>query len=378
MQDTLGHEIGMSILQEVAERLKKCVGEDETVARFEGDEFALLLPHIQDTDHIVKTFNNIREAFKSPICINGHEIFPSASAGISLFSDDGDNAQILLKNARAALSRAEDQGGNDYQFYTIDMNDRAFKRLELENQLRRALDQEEFEVFYQPKVDITTKKIVGMEALVRWNHPTFGLVSPAEFIPLAEETGLIVPIGEWVLRRACFQSKLWQDQGFALQVSVNISAPQFQQDLSGIVMSIIHETGFDPSYLELEVTESSIMKNVEYSVGVLNELKHLGIKIAIDDFGTGYSSLGYLKKLPIDTLKIDKSFISDITTSPDDAALVMAIITLSHNLRLKVIAEGVETEEQLRFLHLVRCDQMQGYLFSKPVSSEAFGQMLEV
>lgn len=377
IQDTLGHEIGLSILQEVAERLKKCVSEEETVARFEGDEFALLMPQIQDTDNVVKTFNHIRETLKSPICINGHEIFLSASAGISLFSDDGDDAQILLKNARAALSRAEEHGGNNYQFYTIDMNDRAFKRLELENQLRHALEQGEFEVFYQPKVDITTKRIIGMEALVRWNHPEFGLVSPAEFIPLAEETGLIVPIGEWVLRTACAQSKFWQDEGFALQVSVNLSARQLQQNLSGIVMRIIHETGFDPNYLELEVTESSIMKNVEYSIKVLNELKKFGIKIAIDDFGTGYSSLGYLKKLPIDTLKIDKSFIKDITTNPDDTALVMAIITLSHNLRLKVIAEGVETEEQLRFLHLVRCDQMQGYLFSKPVSSEAFGQMLK-
>jgi diguanylate cyclase (GGDEF)-like protein len=376
IQDTLGHEIGLSILQEIAERLKKCVSEEETVARFEGDEFALLLPYIQDTDHVVKTFNRIRETLKSPICIKGHEIFPSASAGISLFSDDGYNAQVLLKNARAALSRAEEHGGNNYQFYTIDMNDRAFNRLELENQLHRALEQEEFEVFYQPKVDITTKRIVGMEALVRWNHPKLGLVSPAEFIPLAEETGFIVQIGEWVLRRACSQAKLWQDKGFALQISVNLSTRQFQQNLAEIVMSIIHETGVDPCYLELEITESSIMKNAEHSVKLLNELKKSGIRIAIDDFGTGYSSLGCLKKLPIDTLKIDKSFISDITTNPDDAALVMAIITLSHNLRLKVIAEGVETEEQLRFLHLVRCDQMQGYLFSKPVTSELFEQML--
>ncbi len=376
IQDTLGHEVGLSLLQEVAERLKKCVTDEETLARFEGDEFALLLPQRSDTDRVVRTFNQIRETLKSPICINGHEIFPSASAGISLFSDDGDGAPVLLKNARAALSRAVEHGGDNYQFYTTKMNERASKRLELETQLRRALDHGEFEVFYQPKVDITNKRIVGMEALVRWNHPKFGLVSPAEFIPLAEETGLIVPIGEWVLRRACSQSKFWQDEGFALQVSVNLSARQFQQNLSGVVMRIIHETGFDPSYLELEITESSIMKDPEHSIKVLNELKTFGIKIAIDDFGTGYSSLGYLKKLPIDALKIDKSFISDITADPDAAALVMAIITLSHNLRLKVVAEGVETDEQLKFLHLVRCDELQGYLFSKPVSYEDFGQML--
>jgi EAL domain-containing protein (putative c-di-GMP-specific phosphodiesterase class I) len=248
------------------------------------------------------------------------------------------------------------------------------KRLTLENSLRRALERSEFEVYYQPVLDINTKKIVGMEALLRWHHPELGVVQPAEFIPLAEDTGMILPIGEWVLRTACTQSKLWQEAGFApLSVAVNLSARQFeQQNLVEVVARILQETGLNPRDLELELMESSIMQNAEVAVRTLGELKAMGVKIAIDDFGTGYSSLGYLKRLPIDTLKIDRSFVRDVTTDPDDAALVMAIITLAHNLRLKVIAEGVETEDQRRFLHLLRCDEWQGYLFSKPVPVEAF------
>jgi diguanylate cyclase (GGDEF)-like protein len=380
VHDTLGHDMGDRLLQKVAERLRSSAHQGETVARLEGDEFALLLTQIGGTEgeDVVEVIFQINESLKLPFIIDDHELFITVSIGISLYPDDGADAPTLLKNADAALYRAREQGGDNYQFYTADMNAKAMKRLTLENSLRRALERSEFEVYYQPVLDITTRKITGMEALLRWHHPELGLVQPAEFIPLAENTGMIVPIGEWVLHTACAQSKSWQDAGFApLCLAVNLSARQFQQqNLADVVVRILQETGLNPHDLELELTESSIMKNAESAVRTLTDLKKMGVKIAIDDFGTGYSSLGYLKRLPIDTLKIDQSFVRDVTTDPDDAALVMTIITLAHNLRLKVIAEGVETEEQQRFLHLLRCDEWQGYLFSKPVPFEAFEKLL--
>jgi diguanylate cyclase (GGDEF)-like protein len=380
IHDTLGRAIGDRLLQEVAERLRSSAHRGETIARFEGDEFALLLTQIGGTEgeDVVEVIFQINESLKLPFVVDGHELFITASVGITLYPVDGADAPTLLKNADAALYRAKEQGGDNYQFYTADMNAKAMKRLTLENSLRRALERNEFEVYYQPVLDTNTRKIVGMEALLRWHHPELGLVQPAEFIPLAEDTGMIVPIGEWVLRTACAQSKSWQEAGFApLALAVNLSARQFQQqNLSEVVVLILQETGLNPHDLGLELTESSIMKNAESAVRTLGELKALGVKIAIDDFGTGYSSLGYLKRLPIDTLKIDRSFVRDVTTDADDAALVMAIITLAHNLRLKVIAEGVETEEQRRFLHLLRCDEWQGYLCSKPLPGEAFEELL--
>ncbi|MDT4895400.1 MAG: hypothetical protein QOH25_477 [Acidobacteriota bacterium] len=380
VHDTLGRAIGDRLLQKVAERLRISAHRGETVARFEGDEFALLLTQVGGTEgeDVGAVIFQINESLKLPFLIDEHELFITVSIGISLYPDDGADAPTLLKNADAALYRAREQGGDNYQFYTADMNAKAMKRLTLENSLRRALERSEFEVYYQPVLDITTRKIVGVEALLRWHHPELGLVQPAEFIPLAEDTGMIVPIGEWVLRTACAQSKSWQSAGFApLSLAVNLSARQFQQqNLAEVVVRILQETGLNPRDLELELTESSIMKNAEWAVRTLSELKAMGVKIAIDDFGTGYSSLGYLKRLPIDTLKIDRSFVSDVTTDPDDAALVMAIITLAHNLRLKVIAEGVDSEEQLRFLHLLRCDEWQGYFFSKPLPVEAFEELL--
>jgi diguanylate cyclase (GGDEF)-like protein len=378
VSDTLGNALANRLLREVAERLTINVNEGDTVARFEGDEFAVLLTRIRGTEDVVETINRINEALNEPFMLDDQELYITASIGISHSPGDGRDASTLLKNAGAALYRAQELGGNNYQFYRVGISAKARQRLALENRLCQAMERKEFEVYYQPQMDTNSRQVVGMEALVRWQHPDFGLVLPAEFIPLAEDTGLIVPLGEWVLRTACVQSKAWQKAGFArLSLAVNLSARQFQQqNLSQAVIEILQETELNPHDLELEITESSIMKNADSATRTLNELKAMGVKISIDDFGTGYSSLGYLKRLPIDILKIDKSFVRDVITDPDDASLVLAIVTLAHNLRLKVVAEGVETEEQLRFLHLLRCDEWQGYLYSKPLPAGAFEELL--
>lgn len=366
------------LLQEVAKRLKSDLTDGVTIAKFEGNEFAVMLTRVSNTEDVIAFTDNLKNVLSLPFSIDGKETFITFSIGISLFPTDGKDAQTLLKNAGTALSRSKAQNRNSYQFYTTDMNTLALRRLEMESHLRRALERDEFAVHYQPKVCSRSKQIVGMEALVRWHHPFLGLISPAEFIPLAEETGLILPLGEWVLRTACRQIKSWQNEGFSLlKVSVNLSAQQFQQqNLLEVITGIIYETNIDPNYLELELTESSIMNNERAAISILRKLKDIGIKISIDDFGTGYSSLSYLKKLPLDILKIDKSFVQDMTTSPTDSSIVMTIIALAHNLGLKVIAEGVETEEQLRFLHLLRCDEWQGYLYSKPVPANEFKRLL--
>ncbi len=375
--DTLGHKLGYELLKEVAARLRVSVREDCTIARFEGNEFALLISQIKGTEDVVDMANDISKALEYPIFIDKKEIFVSFSIGISLFPDDALDEHKLLKNASAALARAKEQGGNNYQFYISGMNEKAVKRLTLENNLRKAVEREEFELHYQPKLDVKNGRMVGMEALVRWRSQDFGLVSPGDFIPLAEETGLIIPIGEWVLRTACAQHTLWNKKGFNPGVmSVNLSARQFQeQNLLEVVSEIIKKTGIDPFCLELELTESYLMRKPEDSIKTLNALKELGITLSIDDFGTGYSSLSYLKRLPIDILKIDQSFVQDVTSNPDDVELVLAITTLAHNLRLKVIAEGVETKEQLDFLKSIKCDEWQGYFFSKPVNPEIFEQL---
>jgi len=349
------------------------------VARFGSDEFALLRTQIDGTNDVIETIGSLSQVLKFAFDLPGHELFATASVGISLFPMDGDDCQTLLKNAGAALYKAKKSGGANYQFFTSDMHELATKRLALESHLRRAIQNEELLVHYQPRVSVDSLAITGVEALVRWRHPTLGLISPSEFIPLAEDTGLIVPIGEWVLRTASLQGRRWRDQGFApIQIAVNISARQFHdQDLAQTVIMILEETGLSPKNLELEITESSIMQDAEFAAGMLNRLKNMGINISIDDFGTGFSSLASLKRLPIDVLKIDQSFVREATSDPDDAALVMAIITLAHNLRLKVIAEGVETEDQLRFLQLLRCDEIQGELFSKPLAAEKFVSLFE-
>ncbi|MGI8734483.1 MAG: putative bifunctional diguanylate cyclase/phosphodiesterase [Pyrinomonadaceae bacterium] len=378
INDTLGYVTSDQLLQEVATRLSGCVRDSDTVARLGSDEFALLLTQIGRAEDAAKVAQGIKDVLESPFHFAGQELFAQASIGISLHPDDGSDAMALLKTAGTALNRAKEQGGNDYQFYTSGRTTKALRQLVFENNLRPGLEREEFLVYYQPQVNIESFQIVGIEALVRWQHPGLGLLYPQEFIRMAEESGLIVSLGEWILRAACVQSKSWQDAGFEpLRLAINLSARQFQQPrLIPIIEQILTETGLDPRYLEFELTEGSVMKDPDEAIKKLNELKQMGVTISIDDFGTGHSSLSYLKRFPIDTLKIDQSFVREISTDPEVTAIVTAIITLAHALKLNVIAEGVETEEQLKFLRSLGCDEVQGFLFSKPISADEFTAML--
>ncbi|HOQ24627.1 MAG TPA: EAL domain-containing protein [Bacillota bacterium] len=378
VNDTFGHEVGDRLIQNIAGRLLSCVREGDTVARFGGDEFILLLPQVARGEDVAKVAKDILESFRQPFLMNDMELFITTSIGIALYPNDGDDPEKLLKNADAAQRQAKNEGGNCYRFYTPLMNKKTSEILTMENDLRRALKRDEFLVYYQPLVSVGSDQIVGMEALIRWRHPKLGMVSPGEFIPLAEETGLIVPIGEWVLKTACVQNKAWQDAGYpSLKVAVNLSARQFrQQDLVEMVRKTLQETGLDPKYLTLEITESIAMEDVDYTYRVLQELKEMGVHIALDDFGTGYSSFGYLKKFPLDTLKVDQSFIRDILSDANDAAIAQSIIVLGHNLDLNVTAEGVETKEQLSFLKEHKCDYFQGFYVSRPVPAEEFVKLL--
>ena len=378
INDSLGYTAGDRLLQAVAQRLTSCVRESDTVARFGGDEFAILLTQIPRTQDAANVARAIKQALDQAFIFDDQEIFVSSSIGISMYPQDGRDTAGLLKTAGVALDRAKVQGGNNFHFYTAGGTTRALKQLVLESNIRPGLERSEFFVHYQPQVDVRGFQLVGMEALVRWQHPSFGLLYPGEFVSIAEETGLIISLGDFVMRAACAQNKAWQDKGLAaMRVSVNFSARQFQQStFIADVAHILKETNLDPRWLELELTESSIMKDPEEAIEKLHELKLMGISVAIDDFGTGYSSLNYLKRFPIDTLKIDKTFVSDVCKDPHDTAIVRAIINLGHALDLTVVAEGVETKEQLQYLSALECDVLQGFLFSKALSAKAFEELL--
>ncbi|MBC7964132.1 MAG: EAL domain-containing protein, partial [Steroidobacteraceae bacterium] len=378
INDSLGHDIGDMLLKIAAERLSGCVRSGDTVARRGGDEFVIVVSDQSVSDHATLIAGKMLELIAQPFRIDGHELVITCSIGISIFPRDGEDVQSLIKNADVAMYRAKEQGRNTFQFFTGEMNARSLARMTMEKYLRRALENDELLVYYQPKVSLATGLITSMEALVRWQHPEMGMVPPANFIPLAEETGLIETIGEWVLKTACAQNKAWQDAGLApLTVAVNLSVRQFrQQNIAGLIGQLLLETGLDPRYLELEITESMVMQDVERVTAILKELKDMGISLAMDDFGTGYSSLGYLKRFPFDKLKIDQSFVRDITSDPDNAAIATAVIAMAHSLHLKVIAEGVETEGQLNYLRSHGCDEMQGYYFSRPVPALEFEQLL--
>jgi diguanylate cyclase (GGDEF)-like protein len=369
--DTLGHAAGDILLKEFAGRLKQRVDDRDTLARFERDEFALLT-QVTGTRNLIEISGSIKELLQRPFQLGDQEVYATASIGISLFPGDAEDLRMLFKNAGAALYSARMQGGNNFQFYTAELHARAFKRLALESGLRRATEHEEFAVHYQTQVDIESGKVVGTEALVRWQHPQFGLLPPGDFISLAEETGLIVDIGALVLRAAALQTRQWQLEACPdCHVAVNVSARQLQQpDFVSTLVAILAESELDPASLELELTETSFVQNSDSIATALTDIRRMGVRIAIDDFGTGYSSLSYLGRLPIDTVKLDRSFVNGATTHPDQAALVMAIVNLAHNLRLIVIAEGVEIEDQMNFLRLLRCNQGQGHFFARPAPAE--------
>ena len=378
INDTLGHSVGDDLLKIIAERLSSCIRKSDTVARVGGDEFVIILNYMANEQDASTTAEKILKVLASPIYLNSQEIFSTASIGIAIYPADGGDCDTLLKNADTAMYQAKDNGRNTYQFYTSDMNAQALERMLLQNDLRRALDRGEFSLHYQPQLNAHNGQLIGMEALLRWTHPTLGAIPPSKFIPFAEETGMILPIGRWVLETACRQNKAWQDIGLPpLRVAVNLSGRQFKVgNLAQMVEEILHETQLPAQYLELELTESILMESADDTVHLLRELKKMGVHLAIDDFGTGYSSLNYLKHFPIDRLKIDRSFVRDILKDPDDAAIAEAIIVLAHSLKIKVLAEGVETREQLEFLLARSCDEMQGYYFSHPLCVKDFTTLL--
>lgn len=374
INDSLGHDAGDLMLKAISMRLSEGVRDMDTVARLGGDEFVVVLEGVHDINDVNFVANKLLVTLARPIEISGHEIISTVSIGVSIFPDDGLDTDELLKHADIAMYKAKEAGKNNCQFYTKGMNATAVNYLLLENDLRRALDLQQFTLHYQPQIDLKTGELMGVEALVRWQHPERGLVSPAHFIPLAEETGLIVPIGEWVLREACRQQKLWLDSGRKVgKIAVNLSPRQFRQkNFPGKVEAILRETHLAAEYLELEITESCAMEHAGETINQLNQLNQMGMYLAIDDFGTGYSSLAYLQRFPIQKLKIDRSFVNDIHDDMNDAAITKTIIGLAHSMQLRVVAEGVETEHQADWLRQRGCDQAQGFLYAKPMSPKQF------
>jgi diguanylate cyclase (GGDEF)-like protein/PAS domain S-box-containing protein len=372
VNDTLGHSLGDELLKALASRLMTALREEDTIARMGGDEFTILLSNIKSPDDAALIAQKLLDAVAQPTRVEGHELFVTTSIGIALYPQDGDSAESLLKNADNAMYRAKEIGPNQYQLCTLEMNRRATDRLSLENALRRAVDRREFVLHYQPQLRIDSEQVVGMEALLRWNRPDYGLVEPARFIPVAEETRMIVEIGEWALREACRQAREWQRTRFPnLRMGVNLSPRQFQHsDLRRMIAAALDDSGLDPSRLELEITESTAMQNTERTAAILRSLRNMGVQIAIDDFGTGHSSLNYLRTFPIDCVKIDQAFVHEIEGSASDRAIVAAVIAMAHGLNLRVTAEGVETEAQLQFLREHGCEEVQGFLFSKPIAPD--------
>jgi len=373
VNDTLGHSVGDELLKTVGMRLQSSLREEDSIARMGGDEFTVLLADLATPDHAAKIAQKVLDTVAQPQRIDGTELFITTSIGIALFPSDGDTAEALLANADHAMYRAKDAGRNSYQMFTPAMNSRALERLSLENDLRHALERGELELYYQPQINIASGRVTGVEALLRWNRPGFGLVGPMHFIPIAEETQLIVPIGEWVLREACRQAKLWQNEhGPGFRMAVNLSPRQFQHsDLPLVIASALSSSGLAPGDLELEITESLAMQNTTRTVLTLQRLREMGVQIAIDDFGTGHSSLNYLRSFPIDSVKIDQEFVQEIESSAADRAIVSAVIGMARGLRLRVIAEGVETDKQLEFLREQGCEEVQGFLFGEPVPASA-------
>jgi diguanylate cyclase (GGDEF)-like protein len=378
INDSLGHAVGDLLLKEVAERLKTWGREQDTVARLGGDEFLITLTNIKDIPDAMIAAERLMDQMTSGFVVQGHTLNVSCSIGISIFPEDGADCETMIKNADAAMYGAKESGRNSVRFFAEDMNTRATERLTLENGLRLALDQKELFLVYQPQVDIANGGITGLEALLRWQHPQLGLVPPDKFIRIAENSDLIMPIGEWVLTTACHQARKWQDEGLpAVSIAVNVSAVQFRQaGFCEFIRQVLRESDLRPQYLELELTESLLLANADVTLSVLKELKSMGVTLAIDDFGTGYSSFNYLRQFRVSKLKIDRSFIRDIAVNTDDAAITTAIISMAKSLNLRVIAEGVENEAQMSFLRTHRCDEIQGYYFSRPLAVDKVADKL--
>ena len=379
INDSLGHAVGDQLLQSVAQRLVSCVRHSDTISRQGGDEFVLLLPYIEHADDAALSAQKILAALAPPHRIDRHDLHISVSIGISIYPDDGQDAETLIKSADTAMYHAKENGRNNYKFFEQSMNARAVQRQSIEAGLRRALERQEFVLHYQPKINLHSGTIAGVEALIRWRHPQRGLLPPAQFVPIAEDCGLILPIGRWVLSEACRQARAWQDAGLPpITIAVNTSALEFHdKDFLENIRATLEATRLEPRFLELELTESVLMRDAESTDSMLHALADFGVKLAVDDFGTGYSSLSYLRQFPIDTLKIDQSFINQMTSNPDDAAIVTAVISMGKSLKQRVLAEGVETPEQYAFLLAQQCDEGQGSYFGRPVLAEEFAGLLE-